>query len=67
MAGLGASGMVGRHYDSTMNQLDNVRRGGKQLIEQNKQTLAATQSQLALLGQAGSYSMLGNEAQMMHT
>ena len=66
-AGAGASALIGAHHDSTMGKLDSIKRGGKRNIEQNERTMQATQSQMALLGQTGNYSMLGNEAQMMHT
>jgi hypothetical protein len=42
------------------------KRYGSAPITQNKRTMQATQRNLSLLGQGGNYSMLGNEASLMH-
>lgn len=59
--------MLKQHMSKSFQTLDDAKYGKRRTVQQNQRTMAATQSQLALLGQAGNFSMLGNEAQMMHT
>lgn len=59
--------MLKEHMSKSFQTLDDVKYGKRRTVQQNQRTMAATQSQMALLGQAGNFSMLGNEAQMMHT
>jgi hypothetical protein len=64
---LGASpGSIVRNNLEKMQADVQRKRYGSAPITQNKQTMAASRSQLSLLGQGGNYSMLGNEASMMH-
>lgn len=65
-AGLPTPGDVIMHGIGAVSKTLDFNKYGRRTVAQNERTMRATSSNLALLGQAGSHTTLGNEAMIMH-
>lgn len=66
MAGMPTPGNIAMGAMNAMGNKTDFYRYGRKTVTQNERTRRATSSNLAMLGQAGNFATLGNEAMIAH-
>lgn len=64
--GLPTPGDIGMGAMEAISKSLDFNKYGRKTVTQNERTMRATSSNLALIGQGGSHTSLGNEAMLMH-